>query len=90
MDKGKLDFKKEEIKVGTLYGMFFPDRITKIVKEGQKAFIVELEDIGCKTNRHLGVLRLENTGFYEMRMQVAVDDFDGANFWFNAYEKESA
>lgn len=89
-ERGKLDFKKCEIKVGALYGIYFPDRITKIVKEGKGAFIVELQDIGCATNKHLGVLKLEKTGYFEMRMQVAIDNIDGANFWFDAYEKEVA
>ena len=89
-ERGKLDFRRDEIRIGTLYGIYFPDRITKIIKEGKGAFIVELQDIGCASNKHLGVLKLEKTGYFEMRMQVAVDNIDGANFWFDAYEKEVA
>lgn len=88
-ERGKLDFRKDEIKVGALYGIYFPDRITKIVKEGKESYIVELEDCGDRSNKHLGVLKLEKTGYYEMRITTAVDNFDGANYWFNAYEKEA-
>ena len=89
-ERGKLDFRREEIKIGALYGIYFPDRITKIVKEGKSTFMVLLEDCSCKTNKHLGVLKLEDTGFFEMRITCAENDFDGAKFWFDAYEREVA
>lgn len=90
MTRGKLDFKREELVVGTLYGMFFPERITKIVKEGKVSVIVELADCMHPEYKKLGVFRLEETGFYECRIECGEDDFEGAEFWFNAYERKAA
>jgi hypothetical protein len=90
MAKGKLDFKREELVVGTLYGMFFPERITKIVKEGKASVIVELADCMRPEYKKLGVFKLEETGFYECRIECGEDDFEGAEFWFKAYERDAA
>lgn len=90
MAKGKLDFKREELVVGTLYGMFFPERITKIIKEGKASVIVELTDCIHPEYKKLGVFKLEETGFYECRIECGEDDFEGAEFWFKAYERDAA
>lgn len=67
MVKSKLDFRREEIKVGVLYGMFFPKRVVNIVKSGTRSVIVKLVDYDSKhANEMYGLLVEGSTGWYEM------------------------
>lgn len=82
MKKGKLRFTRNEIKVGAIYGIYFPETITRVIRKGEHAFMVELTDEGHK---RYGALKVDNDGLYEMR--ITSPDFDGVEEWYEVYER---
>lgn len=84
---GKLKFNKEEIKVGELYGMYFPEIISEICFTGNQAIMVKLVDKLDGFVKY-GLFRPNEDSSWSIF--ISSTDYDSIKDEFNWYESQAS